>query len=410
MTHTMAPAEPGTRHELIDIVHGFALFGVMLANMVWTTQWEGISAAQRDALPTVVVDTVVHLFAEVFIDYKFYTIFTMLFGLGFALQLSRAEAKGQNIVPVYVRRLGILLIFGVVHSIFIWFGDVLHMYALVGLLLILLRKWSDRALIGLAAGVAIVSFLVPFIWWLAMAAGLREEAARDDSTLFEAMSSGSLLAIWRMNWQFSIDEYTAIGRGDPWMLWWYLSVFWKFVVGMVIGRRMLLQEPQRHARFFFRLLVVALPFGVVVNVAWIFLGWALDIHVARDDSAYSILSGVVDLGIFSLSMSYICILALLFVGARTRVLVMPLAPLGRMALSNYLMQSVTLVVLFYGVGFGLIGKVGAAVCLVICVLQYAVQIVISWLWLKRYRFGPMEWVWRSLTYGRMQPMRHESRS
>jgi len=401
-----APTPPEVRHDLIDIVRGFALFGVMLANMVWTTQWEGMSFTQLQALPTAGIDLVAHLFTEILVDYKFYTLFSMLFGLGFALQMSRAAERGRRIISVYLRRLGILFIIGVAHMLLIWFGDVLHIYAVFGLLLIPLRSWSDRAIIRLAIAIALLSSLTPSIVWLCSIVGFTPPDGREGS-LYATMAGGDLIAIWRMNLMFTIEEYARMFSGGADSISWITSVYWKFLVGMVVGRRLILQEPERFRSFFRRLLPWALGVGLSLNIVRVILMWAVDDYWdLLGSSAWSLLAVPFDVGVFALSIAYACILALLYVG-RGRALVMPLAPLGRMALTNYLMQSVTIVVLFYGIGFGLVGKAGAAACLLICVTQYVAQIVFSAWWLKRFRFGPMEWVWRSLTYGKPQPMRRQ---
>ena len=160
---SIVPIPPNVRYELIDIVRGFALFGVMLANMSWTTQWFALTAAQRAALPTADVDRIVQPVIMLLTDYKFYTLFSMLFGVGFAMQLSRAAERGGDVIRVYSRRLGILFCLGVGHALLLWFGDILHTYALVGFVLILFRNRSDRVLISWAFVLAALIALLPLL-------------------------------------------------------------------------------------------------------------------------------------------------------------------------------------------------------------------------------------------------------
>lgn len=155
-SQSLAPIGAAERIELIDVVRGFALYGVLLANLIWISQEGAVTPAQVAALPTATVDRVVRYAVQFFIDWKFYTLFAFLFGLGFSVQLIRAEQRGVAIIPIYVRRLVVLLGFGLAHAYLVWYGDILHHYALLGFVLVLFRKSSDRFL--LAAGLHSVSY------------------------------------------------------------------------------------------------------------------------------------------------------------------------------------------------------------------------------------------------------------
>lgn len=401
------PVPVRDRAPLIDIIRGFALFGVMLANMVWTTQWQALSHEQREALPTSEIDHWAGLMVEWLVTYKFYTLFSILFGLGFAMQLERARVADRSMVPLYLRRLAVLLAFGVAHALLLWFGDILHIYALLGLGLILFRNVGDRALLVWIAGLALAASLFPFLGWLTSApeaaGGEGEGGAWTEGAYFAALSGGSWVDVVRANWAFNRDDYlgTVVEAGS--IAHWYLGVFWKFLLGLAIGRRLLLREPERHRAVFRRVLPWALVVGLVGN-GYAALGQGLGLGL-DGDSALSVTWPVVEVGVLALSAAYACGLALLYLGERSRGWVGVLAPVGRMALTNYLMQSVLLAAVFYGVGLGLLGKVGTTGCIGISVVLFGGQIAASGWWLRRFRFGPAEWAWRSLTHWRMQPMR-----
>lgn len=402
------PTRSDERHELIDVVRGFALFGVMFANMAWTSQWVALTDAQREALPTDVADEVVGMLELTLVSMKFYTLFSMLFGLGFALLLMRSAGRGRDVAPVWVRRLAVLFVFGIAHMLLLWFGDILHIYALVGLLLVLFRNGSDRALLGWACGIALFVALQPFVYWLAITNGVVAAPEPESDELlgsrFAAMAHGGWSGVLAVNWQFAAEQYGGRWLGFDGNVYWYLSVLWKFLVGFVLGRRLVLQQSERHVALFRRVLPWALAIGVVGNVA-AGAGAMLDVEIMAPSSPATLLWIPVEVAIFALSVAYLCAIALLYQRPAWRRRLAHLAPVGRMALTNYLSQSMFLVLLFYGVGVGLLGHVGTALCLAFCFVLFGLQVAVSAWWLARFRFGPMEWLWRCLTYGRRQPFR-----
>ena len=410
-----APTPPDARFEIIDIVRGFALFGVLLANMVWTTQSFALTDGQRAALPSASIDRLASSLVTLLVDYKFYTLFSMLFGLGFAMQLSRAAGRSQKLLPVYARRLAILFFLGAAHGTLLWFGDILHTYALVGLVLILFRNRSDRVVLGWALGIAALVAVLPLLQWTAGAVGTAEVGAdavgeTAAAARFAALSGDSWSDIVDVNWGFHRDEYGHPSFGFDGIIYWYLSVLWKFLLGFFIGRRMLLQEAERHLGLFRRLLPWALGIGLATNAVWSFSYWVFGVTIPDHSSALVRMAWIpIELGMLALSLAYLSGLVLLHQRPGWRRWLGTLAPMGRMALTNYLSQSVLLVALFYGVGLGLLGRAGTAACVVFSIVIFALQVAFSGWWLKRFRFGPAEWAWRSLTYGRRQPLRLERR-
>ena len=250
------PIVPSSRFVLVDIVRGFSLFGVLLANMVWTTQWFALTSAQRTSLPTLELDKALNFLTFFLIDFKFYTLFAMLFGLGFAMQLSRTSKTGRSFLPVYVRRLSILFFIGIGHAFLIWFGDILHLYAIVGFVLILFHKLSDKAILRWAVCLALLTSLMPFLHSIGLTGFIAHEAADGMSTAtrFAALASGDWSDIVRVNSSFMREQYPQFEIGFDSTLYLYLSVLWKFLIGFVIGRRMLLQNAGEHISVYRRVL------------------------------------------------------------------------------------------------------------------------------------------------------------
>jgi uncharacterized protein len=263
------PAAGRERIELIDAVRGFALFGVLLANLVWVSQYVALTPAQLEALPTAALDRVARYGVQFFVDWKFYTLFSFLFGLGFSVQLMRGEKRGAAIVPLYARRLGVLLGIGTIHAYLLWFGDVLQLYALLGFLLILFRRRSDRVLLGTGIGLGVVFPAVvvtveallnpkPAAPW-PDAAELKEITA-----LFQGFSSGRVLDVFKENAKYAWGFWT-----DTFAIQFLAAIFGKFLLGLYVGRRRLLEEPEAHTRLFRRLLGWGLVIGLIGNAIWV---------------------------------------------------------------------------------------------------------------------------------------------
>jgi uncharacterized protein len=374
--------------------------------MVWTVYFFALTQEQREALPNAGLDLVANRLTLLLVDFKFYTLFSMLFGLGFAMQFMRAKARNHSIIGVYTRRLLILFCLGVAHALFLWFGDILHLYALLGFLLILFRNFTDRVLFGWAIAIAVIMLFLPYLQWVfggdSMAETNTAMVVNSESYRFEAMSKGNWADIFQLNWNFNKVEYTNPSFSFDSVIYWYFSVFWKFLLGFLIGRKLILQDSWKHLNFFRKLFPWALGIGLF-GIG--FMLYYLIIHqewVGETSGVNTLLMIPAEIGMFALSMAYLCGLVLLYQFPKWKDWLQLLAPVGRMALTNYLTQSLLLITLFYGVGVGLIGKVGAAACLLISIVFFGIQIFVSRWWLKHFRFGPFEWLWRSLTYGKIQ--------
>jgi uncharacterized protein len=401
-----APAGAGERIELIDVVRGFALYGVLLANLIWIAHDGAVTPAQVAALPTAALDRVVRLGVEFFIDWKFYTLFSFLFGLGFSVQLMRGERRGASVLPVYMRRLAILFGFGVVHAYLVWYGDILHHYALLGLLLILARKWSDRILLGVGFGLGVVLPALVVIG-TGLVSPSEPRVGPDPAKLqvlearFRAFTSGSYAASFHENAKYAVSFWTS-----GFAVQFLPAILGKFFLGFYAGRQRLLEQPEAHLPLFRRLLVWGLLVGLIGNALWVWTTELTDSGHLASSSGWVLAAQVpIYLGLIAMAGFYLSGLVLLSRRPKWRSRLAWLAPVGRMALTNYLTHSVIYLAVFYGFGLALLGRVGTAVCLALSAVVFAGQIMLSSWWLRHFRFGPAEWVWRSLTYGVRQPMR-----
>ncbi|MDY7226250.1 DUF418 domain-containing protein [Hyalangium rubrum] len=407
----------GERLVLIDTLRGFALCGIFVSNVfMWFSGRFYLSRAQQTALADneSLLDTVARHAAQFFVYGKFITLFAFLFGLGFAVQMGRAEKRGASIVPLYARRLGVLLCLGLAHLFLLWHGDILTTYALVGFTLLLFRGRSDKALLSCAA---VLIFLVPiailaiqrFPQLLGSAeatAAATQEATERATALrtqtWEAFTSGSYFEVLSASATYYLHEILK-----P-MLFGTCAVLGRFLLGLLAGRSGLFHHASQHQRLFRKVLLWGFVAGVLGTSAGLVVR-QLTAQKVLDPASMPwlplITTPLRHLGDLGLGAFYVASLTLLFQRPHWQRWLSVLAPAGRMTLTNYLCQTVSSVLLFYGYGLGLFGKAGPALCVALAVGIFTVQLALSHLWLARFRFGPAEWLWRSLTYGKAQPMR-----
>ncbi|MEP7013862.1 MAG: DUF418 domain-containing protein [Verrucomicrobiota bacterium] len=393
------PTRGKERIVLLDALRGFALFGVVLVNLRDLSLFSFLSETGRNSLSTAPWDHRLDLVMTGLVDVKAFTIFTLLFGVGFALQAQRADAAGRS-MSRYVRRLTILLGIGLLHAYVFWWGDILRLYALLGLLLLPLHRLKPRALATL--GVITAVFVTPFLRPI-MSAWLPITASSDsaNATALIAFQGTSLPAMLRAN--FAHDVWTRI---TAWGLPFY--VLGRLLIGAALGKSRVLWEPQEHRRFWISLLFILSTLGLALT-AFVML---------RDNGAFGPMQGwwqteqariVVRLArsaaSLALGLGYVALFVLLFQRLSWRRWLARLAPVGRMALTNYIMQTVIALALFYGIGLGIGPRFGLLGVIATGTVIFFVQIMMSRWWLERFHFGPLEWVWRTLTYGTRPLMR-----
>jgi uncharacterized protein len=418
------PVDSSERLALLDTLRGFALCGVFISNvMVW---FSGRVFLPREQVLTAMnnaslLDTVTWQAFSILVAGKFITLFSFLFGLGFAVQMGRAEVRGVSITPLYVRRLGVMLVMGLAHLFLIWYGDILSTYAVLGFGLLLFRGRSDRTLLSwallFALGWSIVGVVVLKFPQLmadtpeagaAIAKAASEKSAAIRAQTLAAYASGSWLDVTKATFSFFFRDYL------PLLVAITLSTFGRFLLGLLAGRRRIFHDVPQHLRLFRRLLGWGLVAGVIGSGSGLVLQQLLQRKVFTPETLPTwvpfVTAPLRHLGELGFAAVYVAAITLLFQRATWQRVLNLLAPVGRMALTNYLSQSVISVLFFYGYGLGFITKVGPAACVAYCLAVFCVQVVWSHLWLSKFRFGPAEWVWRSLTYGKAQPMRRDDAS
>ena len=393
-SNPLRPASPGDRILVVDVLRGVAVFGILLVNML---SFSGLSHTTTRDMGT--ADRLVTLMIRFLAQAKFYTLFSFLFGWGMAIQMKRAERRGGDFRSFYFRRLTILLAIGLVHAIVVWEGDILVFYALLGYLLSMFRRRSDRFLLT----VALVLILIPVFlsapgpgaairdWQAGLVAPIRAEVIRGYERNVYVVGSYRDVVVQRA-------KATALGYAN--VLNWAPHILGMFLLGLYAGRRGVFGDVGAHLPLYRRVLWAGLIVGLVANLVFVMASDSPTLF----PSAYRELAsrGARAIAGSALCLFYVAGIVLLTRRGGWMRRLLPLAAVGRTALSNYLLQSVVCTWLFYGYGLGLYGQLGPATTLLITLFLFRVQIALSGWWTERYRFGPAEWVWRSLAYGRLQ--------
>ncbi|WP_444998076.1 DUF418 domain-containing protein [Aliikangiella sp. IMCC44359] len=427
----------GERIETLDVLRGFALFGIMSINIfifVHPVNWFDVSWNEIGPL-----EYSFEIVKLLFVQGKFYSLFAFLFGLGFAVQLASAERRGDSFTLRFIWRMVILLIIALIHFTFIWNGDILKNYALAGLMLLFLyglkrlvdngykrfsrKNKAPRWLIIVAACLCLFG---PY--------AIKGGKAFQESLTINKYQAGDLLTESEQHfieqWEKaklaeSIEEkkakkaikhemFVSLGYAEvlayriellPKKIWqptFNFLILGLFLFGAYFGRKKLIERAAQKRAFFIRLIVGSFVVGMAFNILFI---WAM---VNMPPQVGSFWSFAINLGKsgsgICFALMYTAIISLVMFSSAKRFLRW-LAPVGRMALTHYLLQSLIGTWVFYGHGLGLMSNFSYIFQIAFVVVLFAVQAVFSHWWFARYRLGPVEWLWRSLTYWRCQPMR-----
>lgn len=394
------------RLVLIDALRAIALFGVILVNMMGIVF---VIAAAQIAKTAGPADFGVMIFESIFIFGKARAAFAFLFGVGFGIILQRAQKSGQAFHTIFARRMVILLCFGLINQIFLFFGDILVNYALLGFALMLFTRWSDKALLRL--GFALI-ILPPVVFGLIQIvldgplpnlAGvpMAEQSAATAARGIAAHESGSYYEIVKFIATFPYFN----GIGNPaHRIEYNLSILGLFMLGSLVARHRILFEVEQHRPMLLRIAKWFLPTGFVLSIIHATSLWGMSFEGPLRGLVTACFAGPP-----IMALGYIAALALFFSHRASRFQAI-IAPAGRMALTNYLASGAIGSVYFYGYGFNQLGKLGIAGMSVFATVLFAGLLLASHLWLSAFRMGPVEWIWRSLIEGKGQPMLRSHRT
>ena len=394
-----APVQAQERMEILDVIRGIALLGILLIHM---PAWFGAPALYLNALGinlwTNVWDTTVQSFLGIFVLGKFYTMFAFLFGLGFVIFFERAKARATKPTLLFFKRLLILLVIGLLHGFFIWHGDVLVLYALFGFVLPLFFSRKPKTLIIWA--IVFLSIFLLFMALAVLAMGFLPDAMRIEMTdsiksslanSFYAYGEGSFAAIMA---QRSADVMMMYSN----LFFIFFMYFPLFLLGVYAAKKGVFQNIEANLPFIKKAWLWGLMIGLPMSIIQYWASHHANHLILNGFALLQFASGI--LGNTGLSIFYMASIVLLFQRQNWVSKLKPFGYVGRMALSNYLLQSIIGTMIFYSYGLGLYGQIAPAFGMALALVIFAIQIIISKCWLERYQFGPVEWLWKSLTYGR----------
>ena len=384
----MAATAPAERIESIDILRGLALLGVLVVNLVGSFR---VSFLQHFFLPDPqrsAHDRIADQVIRIAIEGKALTVFAFLFGAGLAIQLARLARTEEDPRARLRRRLRVLLAFGIAHLLLAWNGDILTEYAIIGLLAIPLLDAPDAEIKRWIVTMIVASILLPPMM-IAFTTPGTEELRHEIAEATRVYAHGTYLEIRA----HSLFEFLRLA---PVLLGLLPQTLGVFLAGVLAWRRGYLREPEAHAPELLRFAAIGLG-----------AGGALTLFNQLDAEGLALAAMIVTLPIAPLLLAtgYAASLLLALRSERVRRALRHFASLGRMAFTNYIAQSLAFGFIFFGYGLGLFGTLGTIEALAIGAAFYALQLAFSTWWLARFRFGPLEWAWRSLTYGEPQPMR-----
>lgn len=393
---SLQPTRTHERIEIIDIFRGFALFGILLANMLWFIYPVYLQSYIGDPNPFTkdwtTLDYILKTLMEMFIDGKFITLFSMLFGFGMVIMYERATARKQAFVPFYLRRLFFLFLFGLLHGYFIWFGDILADYAVIGLFLLLFHRLKGTTLLVISYIIFGLYFI--FAAFIQMGMYMMNESITIPANQLQLIQqtiqihqTGSFMDLMKAN----IEErnfYFGAGNSSYILhLLTLLPFLAFFFFGAGVAKKKWIQCFSEKRKKFATIGIITFIIGAFFSFI---LPLLIPVHILQYASAPF------------LTIAYCTFLLFLF--ETTKGLRLFIAP-GRMALTNYLMQSIFFTFLYGPFALKIYGEISYSFALLLGIFFFIIQVILSHWWMKRFYFGPFEWLWRQLTYMKKQPFK-----
>jgi uncharacterized protein len=399
------PVMRAQRIVAIDVLRGIALCGILVMNIrTFAHHWATYD--NPHALGEVAgLDWWVWVAGYLFTDMKMMAIFSMLFGAGITLMAMRMEETDRRPAGIHYRRMLWLLVIGIVHAYLIWSGDVLVWYAICGAVIYLARRWRPWIEISLGAIVLSIGVALIIIPGHVKSA---EDLAEMSTRLYPTTEKvDEYVAVYRGSWLEQMPHRASHAFGAQTGGGIFFG-FWRAGGLMLIGMGLFKLgcfSAARSMRFYLGWLIT----GLAIGMPLVMYGLYRDIEADFAADAVRFTNGAFNyIGSVFVALAWVAIVMLMVKGGVLSGLSRALAAVGQMALTNYLMQSIICTLIFYGHGFGFFGTLGFAEQMLVVLGVWAAELIWSPLWLRQFRFGPFEWLWRSLTYWRLQPMRRTS--
>lgn len=405
MSTASSRLKPTNRITIVDALRGFALAGIVICHVVENYIGSVPTAEFNDAVHQGLIDDIVDGFIGIFLRGKFIALFSFLFGLSFFIQMDNAHTKGKRFGTRFLWRLILLFAIGFVHSLF-YRGDILTVYAILGIFLIPFYNVSNKWLLGIAA--LLFMGLARFLLFASIGGegvftnfDINPESPKV-LAYYDTLKNGTLLDVFATNaTQGHIDkaefQYGVFGRG-------YFT-FAFFLVGLFVGRSGFFKRYKEEPKLMKKILVYSL-IALVVSFG-IMAGGFISMGTNFNLQSWNAMIGLtgMDMSNAAMTIIYIVLFAMWFKKSKGEKLLLKFAPYGRMALTNYVLQSIVFTFVFFGWGIGLIGELRQVYTFLLALLFIALQMLVSKWWMQYFKYGPLEWLWRSLTFFKIFPFR-----
>ncbi len=388
------PIENRNRADVLDALRGFALLGIFISHIPDFSGHSFMTPIEQAALDRFGLDGAVATLQDFLIRGKFYSLFSLLFGIGFAIQLESAGRRGADFGRHFTRRLSVLLIIGLLHAC-LWYGDILTDYALIGFVLIPLRRAGAKTIALFAA----LAFALRLVWPVLVATLLHTSTFSSNAdpggsfgAFTQAFDSTDPTMIFFANLELvRLKALQLVYDGRA------ISILAMFTLGALVGKLGLHRDLPARRNLFRKVFWICAPIGLLGNAV------LTPLHAATPEfpptGLWVLENSLYALAVPAMALAYASGFVLLWSRA-PRSILRGLAPVGRMALTTYLSQTLIGIGLFYGVGLGLRSQIGLVEGALLAIVIFTAQCVIAALWLRWFQFGPIEWVWRRATYGK----------
>ncbi len=397
-TQPTQPTQPNNRIEVLDVLRGFAIFGIFMVNVeimncvfknqdAFGAQWTGT------------IDKIAVRIQQLFFYSKFFPIFSLLFGIGISIQIRNITAKDLS-NSFFYRRMIALFFFGIGHILLLWSGDVVHLYAILGVLTFALVRLSSKTLFWLSLLLLIFPFYNQIFEWIITSTGYNPEGFLETysaTDIIETIRNGSYTEGIRLR----IQEY----KSNVGVLFVFLMpiALAMFILGLAIGKKGWLKEITiKVNQVRTPVLVIALVSNIY-RVIFLFFMW--DLEIWKDGFWREVFIYLMHICDTVMGLFYVWVIAYLYQFKYWKRFFYPFQSVGKMALTNYLLQSVITLFVFSSIGFGFYENFSPYQTILLALTVFIFQVFLSWIWLRYFKFGPMEWLWRCISYWRILPFR-----
>lgn len=374
----------------LDMMRGFSILGIFLVNMLsFHSPMLYLDPATWWDSP---LDKGTYVLIDIFVQGSFYPLFSLLFGYGLVLLYERTLKKGVAFYPLVTRRLMMLLLIGMIHAFLIWHGDILINYAIFGFFLLLFLKVSGKWMLMIGGLLWVIpNFLISILFIISTllvpeidGSSIYDRAMAEQS--IAVYQTGSFVDIFTQRW----NDWYLVNNVDN-GIFMLFSIFAFFLIGGGAAKLKWIERAKELRTPFMQSLFLFIIIGLFFKVSPYLFHGGLTFEYIQDS-----------FGGPMLAVAYAVGIALLADTIKGRKLLGFLAPVGKMSMSNYLLQSIVSTLLFYSYGLGFYNQISAFTGTVLVFFIFALQVIVSSYWLKTHQFGPVEWLWRSITYQKIQ--------